>query len=185
MWSVSFGFSSVAMPSNDGIINAENPSKKLLFKMIKFFITVTMAWKQKREKNLDEFEFFLFRLFKTGFCWSVTHHDNDHDLSWNFTCGAIRRNVLILQFDAIFSLRFGLSFLSAIFSEFETINGSQQPKNKQRKFEHVKKVNVKSSCSLLLTIHQFIDTVWNERESCWWETGCEWERTQHSTSATD
>lgn len=71
--------------------------------------------KTKAEKNLDEFEFFLFRLFKTGFCWSVTHHDNDHDSSWNFTCGAIRRNVLILQFDAIFSLRFGLSFLSVIF----------------------------------------------------------------------
>lgn len=48
---VSFEFSA-AMPINDGITIDAKPSKRLLLKLIKFFMTATMTWKRERVEEI-------------------------------------------------------------------------------------------------------------------------------------
>lgn len=48
IWMVSFGFWWAVMPDNAGITMVENPSNKLLLRMIRFLIVATMIWVKRK-----------------------------------------------------------------------------------------------------------------------------------------
>lgn len=104
--------------------------------------------------------------------------------SCNFTCGATRLNVLILQLDAICSFWWGFCFLSifpvifwnSIVSHTETQEFT--PKISGEK----KKVNA-TTTTVANKFTKNIQTLLKQAETCWWgqTPAVSVERTQHSS----